>query len=219
MSSVNDAVEKVRERIQDGIDSLRKKVFGANNEHLDFVMDSFYKLAPPQRNAVLAGIISGIILFVMAAVGLYFSRVNSLKSELNDTFAAIHEIRGIKKDLGEVEARFDSLVSAVDKRTNDLKIKPFFEKLAKQEQVVIEGLVEQKAQLPADNPLAAKMEENLVEMRLPKISIPRLLNFLIEIEKADKYLRIQDLKIQGRYGTKLYFDGTVKIRGYSIVKR
>jgi hypothetical protein len=216
MSSISDAVEKLGNKTQDAVDLVRKRIFGANNEHLDFVMDSFYKLAPPQRNGVLAGLIGAIVLFVSAAVGLYFSRVNSLKSELNDTFSAIHEISTLKKELGIIDTKFDSLISSVEKRTNDLKIKPFFEKIAKQEQVVIEGLVEQKNPIPADNPLSAKLEEILVEMRLPKISIPKLLSFLIEIEKSDKYLRVQDLKIQGRYGTKLYFDGTVKIRSYSI---
>lgn len=216
MSAASDAIEQFREKIQDAVDQIRKRIFGANNEHLDFVMDSFYKLAPPQRNAVLAGIIGGIVLFVLAAVGLYFSRVNSLKSELNETFAAIHELKKLKREFAAVDDRFGTLIETVDKRTNDLKIKPFFEKLAKQEQVVIEGLVEQKSPLPADNPLSGKMDENLVEMRLPKISIPKMLTFMIETEKSDKYLRIQDVKIQGRYGTKLYFDGTVKIRGYSI---
>ncbi len=216
MSSINEAAEKLGERIQDLVERGRKRIFGANNEHLDFIMDSFYKLPPSQRNAVLAGIIGGIILFVAAAVGLYFSRVNSLKSELNETFSAIHELQGLKSDLGAIDAKFENVVSTVDRRTAELKIKPFFEKLAKQEQVVIEGLVEQKSQIPADNPLSNRLEEVLVEMRLPKISIPKLLNFLIEVEKADKFLRLQDLKIQGRYGTKLYFDGTVKIRGYTV---
>ena len=53
-------------------------------------------------------------------------------------------------------------------------------------------------------------------MRLPNISIPRLLGFLVEVEKSNKYLRVQDLQIRGRYGTKLYFDSQVKVRGYDV---
>jgi len=49
---------------------------------------------------------------------------------------------------------------------------------------------------------------------MPNISIPRLLSFLVEVEKSNKYLRVQDLQIRARYGTKLYFDSQAKVRGY-----
>ena len=216
MSAANDAIEQIRGKVLDITESLKRRVFGTNNENLDFVMDSFYKLEPAQRNGVLAGLIGGVGLFVLAAVWLYFAQVGSLKNELSQTFNAIHEFQSLKNDSAVVDAEFESLLKSVSKKTRSLKVKPFFEKLAKQHQVIIEGLGEQSVKLPADNPFADKIDQIIVEMRLPKISIPRLLNFLVEVEKSGKFLRVQDLQIQGRYGTKLFFDGIVKVRGYSV---
>ncbi|MEZ4741107.1 MAG: hypothetical protein R3B45_01435 [Bdellovibrionota bacterium] len=216
MSAATEVVDKVKGKFFDLTEGVKQKIFGTNNENIDFVMDSFYKLEPSQRNAVLLGIIGGIGLFVLAAVWLYFAQVSALKKELSQTFAAMHEFENLQTQKKLIESEFDGLVKSVSRKTNSLKIKPFFEKLAKQHQVTIEGLEESRVPLPADNPLSERMEQISVKLRLPKISIPKLLNFLVEIEKAGKYLRIQDLQVQGRYGTKLFFDANVKTRGYIV---
>jgi len=52
-------------------------------------------------------------------------------------------------------------------------------------------------------------------MRLLNISIPRLLNFIVEAEKGGGFIRVQDLQIRSKYGTKLFFDVTLKARGLS----
>jgi len=97
-----------------------------------------------------------------------------------------------------------------------MSLKPFFEKIANEQGVALEGLTDQKGALPADNALSEKMQEVRVDMRLPNISIPRLMTFLVEVEKSNKYLRLQDLQVRGRYGTKLYFDAQAKVRGYDV---
>lgn len=214
MSGVGGTFDDIKSRVHDVADSIKKKIFGTNNEHIDFVMDSFYKLNPNQRNGVIAAIVGVIVIFVSCVFMVYFSRVNSLKSELSDAFTAIDELRILKEDFSESDHQFDQIVEMVQRKTRDLKMKPFFEKLSNQQQVSIEGLSEIKSELAADNPLSEKLMEVVAEMRLPKISVPRLLNFMIEIEKADKYLRVQELQVRGRFGTKLHFDADLKVRGY-----
>ena len=79
-------------------------------------------------------------------------------------------------------------------------------------------MTEKKIPLASDNPLSDKVQEVHVDLRLGNISVPRLLNFLVDIEKSNKYLRVIDLKIGARYGTRLFFDANVKIRGYSVLR-
>jgi len=146
--------------------------------------------------------------------GLYFSLVSHLKNDLSSSFAALHELQS-KKAMYEQENRnFEKLVDMVERKTKQVSLKPFFEKIANEQGVIIEGLSDSKSPLPADNPLAERFQEVRVEMRMPNISIPRLLSFLVEVEKSNKYLRVQDLQIRARYGTKLYFDSQAKVRGY-----
>jgi hypothetical protein len=214
MSVVATFADRLKGQIQVNLKVAQRRLFGANNEKLDFLMDSFYKLSANQRTAALSGSIGVVFLLVIMVFGLYFSLVSHLKNELSSSFAALHELQS-KKAMYEQENRnFEKLVDMVERKTKQVSLKPFFEKIANDQGVNIEGLSDSKSPLPADNPLAERFQEVRVEMRMPNISIPRLLSFLVEVEKSNKYLRVQDLQIRARYGTKLYFDSQAKVRGY-----
>jgi hypothetical protein len=216
VSTIATLIDKIKGQFSGSISLVRRRLFGANNERLDFFMDSFYKLSPNQRTAVLGGVVAVIGLFVLGAVALYFAQVQKLRRDLNDSFAALHQLQGLKYSY-EIESRnYDKLIETIERKTKQVSLKPFFEKTANDLGVTIEGLSDQKTALAAENPLAERVQEVKVDMRLPNISIPRLMNFLVEIEKSNKYLRVQDLQIRGRYGTKLYFDSQIKVRGYDV---
>ncbi len=214
MSVVTVFSDRVKGQLEISLNNLRKRLFGANNEKIDFFMDSFYKLSPNHQTGVVAGIISVIALFVLLAFILYFVQVANLKDELSSSFKALHDLQTLKSAYDVETSNFEKLADSIERKTKQMSLKPFFEKIANEQGVQLEGLSDQKAPLPADNPLSEKLQEVKVEMRLPNMSIPRILGFLVEVEKSNKYLRVQDLQIRGRYGTKLYFDGQVKVKGY-----
>ncbi len=216
MSVVASITDRFKGQTSGALNVVRVRLFGANNEKLDFLMDSFYKLSPPQRTGVLGGFVVLVGTFVLSAIGLYFTQVGALKQDLSNSFAALHELQSLKAQFDQETKNYDKLIDTIDKKTKGQALKPFFEKIAQDLGITIEGLNDQKVPLPADNPLAEKVQEVKVEMRYPNISVPRLLNYLVEVEKANKYLRVQDLQIRGRYGTKLFFDAQAKIRGYGV---
>ena len=214
MSAIASFSDRFKGQFQGGLNVVRTRLFGTNNEKLDFLMDSFYKLTAEQRTGVLAVIVGAIGMFVLSAVWLYFSQVASLKKDLSNSFGALHELQAMRVSFETENKNFEKLVETVDKKTRSMQLKPFFEKIGQDLGVTIEGLNDQKAPLSTDNPLSEKLQEVRVDMRLPNISIPRLMSFLVEIEKSNKYLRVQDLQVRGRYGTKMFFDGQAKVRGY-----
>ena len=69
--------------------TIKAKILGSNNERLDFIMDSFYKLNPNQRNGFLGILVLVVTLFVLGALGLYHIQVLALQNELSDTLAAL----------------------------------------------------------------------------------------------------------------------------------
>ncbi|MCX6123489.1 MAG: hypothetical protein NTV34_01870 [Proteobacteria bacterium] len=214
MSALAVLQDNIKERWDSLAKEISKRTLGANNERLDLVVDSFYKLEPSQRNAVIAGGISVLSFVVLAFVALYFSQVNSLNRELNKRFDALYELRELRRDYQIEDQRFAKLVESVLSASGTIRIKPYFEKIANEQSVQIEGLTETKVPIPSDNPMSDKLQEVKVEMRLNNISIPRLLNFVIEVEKASGSIRVQDLQIRARYGTKLFFDVQIKGHGY-----
>jgi hypothetical protein len=213
MSALEDFQERLKNQWNSLTGEVRKRFLGANNENLDLLVDSFYKLEPPQRNAVIVGGVAGLVLVVFGFLALYFAQVSSLNRELNKRFDALYEIRDLKAEYNREDRRFQGLVEAISGGAGSLRVKPFFEKIANEQGVQIEGLTETKAPLPSDNALGERFQEVKVDMRLNNISIPRLLNFILEVEKGSGFIRIQDLQIRARYGTKLFFDAQIKARG------
>lgn len=206
--------DSISEKIDNQLTFLKRWILGANNERLDFVMDSFYKLEPRKKNTVLFGIVFGIVCFIAFAVSFYVSQIGSLEDKLNRSFAALHTLQEQKSEYNRVQGQFNLIVKDVSKRTQRLQMKPLMEKFARSLGVKIEGLMESEASLSADNPMGEFLHQRKIEVRFPKVSIPKLLKFLVEVEKSRKFLRVSDLTIKGIYGTKLYFDASTVIHWY-----
>lgn len=198
------------------INSLRAAVFGANNEKLDFVMDSFYKLEAPKQKAVLAMVVAGIGFLVFGLFGLYLAQVKGLKSELNTSFSALTEIRQLQKEAQAAKTKFNKVVDTVLSKNRNINFKPYFEKISRKQKIELRGINENRVQMSEDNPLAAKLQEVHIKMEVQKVSIPKLLKFLTEVERSGNFLRIHDLRVLSPYGSdRMYFDTEVVFRGYT----
>jgi hypothetical protein len=207
-------VEDAKSRYTFFVDWLRKKVFGVNNEKLDFVVDSFSSLDQKQKQWVIFGAI-GLGVFLTALVfGIYFSRLNALDRDLDRAMAALVDLRRMKTLYHEYDNQFFGIVKAVEDASQSVRMKPFFEEKAKTIGINMQGLQDQAEDLPSEDLLSTKLRYQRVDMRLPETSIPRLLNFILEIERAGHFIFLEDLQIRGRFGTKLFFDMSARFRGY-----
>lgn len=214
--SLSDYRERLGQILGNGMASIRQKIFGANNEHIDFVMDSFYKLDPPQRNAVVGVIVGAISAFVVAAFSLYYIQVSSLQNELDEVFLALNRLRALKAEASVVTDRFDKLVGMVKRKAGGITFKPYFEKISQELNLEIKEIREKPIEADPNSLLATKINEVHIDVRLVKVSIPKLLSFLVEVEKDGHLVRVQNLKITGIYGNKLFFDVETIFRGYQV---
>ncbi len=216
MSALDQVLDNVRAWNKNIRTRITKSLFGANNEKLDFVMDSFYKLNPQQRNLALAGSAGGLAFIVIIVLAFYFASVSRLESELNDGFAALYRLQSLKKDYAAENKNFDALIDSVQRKTQSVALKPLFQKIAETTKVNLQDIQEKTSDLPADSALAEKMKYANVQVSFNKISIPRLMKFLVEIERSKSFLTVSDLEVRARYQDALYFDVDAKIRGYSV---
>ena len=214
MSIFGDSLRKLVEPFAPLIDKLKRRILGANNERIDFLMDSFYKLSPQQQTGVIIGMGASLGVLIVFVFGVYFIRVSALESDLERGFIAIQELRVQASRYKAEKARFDSLLSKVGSKTNNLRPKPFFQKKATSVGISLESLKSENGEIDKDSPLSEHFNEIRVDFRMPKVSIPRMLKFLVEIERSDKTLTIRDLKVRARYGDKLYFDAEAKAVGF-----
>ncbi len=198
-------------------DKVKQRVLGNNNENLDLLIDTFSGLDPTQRSLVLGGVSGVVGLSVILAMFLYVFQVNSLRDELEQSFQAFRELKEKSVEYKNVENELSQVVDFVNRKTSNTKFKPFFEKKAQAIGVTLGNLSDKVMNLDPNSPLADKIQEVNISIRLNKVSLPRLMKFLIEIERSDKVLRVKNLKVRELFGTKEYFDANVVFRGYAVL--
>lgn len=216
MSALQNIRDQVQSNISRVVEQVRRSIFGVNNERIDFLMDSFYKLSPQHQTAAMAGAAGVLLVFVLGAFIVYFSRISALEDELNASFDALQEVRNLSSNYDQELRRYQELKAIVSRNASDFKPKPFFESKANQVGVQIVDLRSQDAEIPAESPLAQDFRYVSVEFKLPKVSLPRLLKFVEEVEKSNANLNIHSLQVRTRYGDRLFFETSAKVVGYKV---
>lgn len=214
MSALTTITDRFRATISRGFDLLKRRILGANNERLDFLMDSFYKLSPSHQTAVLLSLVGFLGVVVISTFIIYLTRVNALENQLKEGFQALEELRVLSQTYAVEEQRYRELQSIINRSAGPFRPKPFFESLGNQIGVTITDLRSNEVDIPADRPLAQDFKNVVVDFKMPKVSIPRLLRILGEIEKSNNNLHLHTLQIRARFGDRLYFETNAKVVGF-----
>jgi hypothetical protein len=191
-------------------------VLGENNERIDFFIDSFSKLDPRQKFFVTIGSVLGAVCVLVMVFLLYFWGVQSLRNKLANGFDSFHELQVMEIDLGKERGRFDKLKDRIDQRVRGMRVKPFIEQLANKHNVTIGNIIERPEQIQSGDPLSKDFEKYKVELKVSKVSLPRMLNFLTDIEKSKKLVTITEFEVRNQFGTKLYFNVSMSLSGYKV---
>ena len=208
-------LEELKAWARGEVEQFKVRVFGENNERLDFVIDSFAKLDQKQQKSAVAGLFGVITLFVVMAFYIYFSQVSSLKANLSESFDALRQLETLSTEFTKEQKKYDKLLRRVKAKTGGLSsFKSHFESLSRKESVNLASLNEKSVKIPDANPLSRSMNEINVDIKLDNASLPRILRYLASIEKSGKFMKVANLKIRSRYGTKLYFDSQIAVKGY-----
>ncbi len=216
MSALAGISEQIKDRFQDISEKARQRVFGANNENLDFFIDSFNKFDTRRKVIAVCCVVAAVLVIFLGVFTVYFAGIRTLKVELSNSLASLRELQNNVSDFEAETSRFRTVTSTLSGATSQFSAKPFFDELSKKINVKIDSIDEKPEDFLASDPLAKKGFRKVnVEMYFKKISIPRLLEFIKEAEKSNRFLKVTDLKIREIYGGRLYFSVNLTIRGYA----
>jgi hypothetical protein len=193
---------------------LKTKILGRNNERLDFLIDSFYKLQDKQRTVVVASFSSVVGLIILSITFFYFSNSKELDQELDYRIVSLNEFRTEKIKYTATKNGYDTLLKSVTNKTKNLRLKAFFEKKMKEEKIEYRALETRELEADPTNIIYEKIKEHEIEIRISRISIPKIMSFIVKVEKSPHLIRVKDFRIVGIYGTKLYFDLDVVFSSY-----
>ncbi|MCY4443938.1 MAG: hypothetical protein OXC44_03960 [Proteobacteria bacterium] len=195
---------------------LSTTIFGANNERLDFIIDSFNRLQAKQQKLVFTG---GIILaasLVLVVFSIYFIQVGKLKKELETSMQSLRELSTLSEAYQRENSRFAQITQQVKTATQNLtSLKSYFEEVSRNEEINLGSLNEKVIPLPESNTLSQHLSQIRVDVNIDNISLPKILKYITTLERSRKKLSVSHLSIRSRYETKLYFDTKISVRGYT----
>lgn len=224
---MNAGANEIQENPQGSIPKwllpVREAIFGKQNERIEYFMDSYFKLPPEGRTAVLAGGILLAVLLVVSFIGIYLSALSGLQARLDESFQAVNKLRAMQVDYAVTKRKFDDLDKRVAGVTERLQVLTLLEEKAKSLDLQISG--NNKSDKPSNEkdfikgtPLADKYKSTRSEFRVSNVSLKKIIDFVVAIESDDKMLRVSDLRIKGLYQNKLFFDASFAVDGIELKK-
>ncbi len=208
-------IEKIKSFFRKIMTWIRIKIFGDNNERLDFFVDSFNKLDQTKKYIVGGIGVFSLFCLVGGIFFLYFWQVSNLKSGMNQGFAALHSLQRIHAQHISTDAEFKDLTQQLTTATSGLKFKPMIETISNELGVKVRNLKDIKSiDFSAENPLRGKFKKAGIQLEFDRISIPKLIKFVEQIDKQNKFLSIQEIDIGEIYKTRLYFKAKITVTGY-----
>lgn len=211
------------QQVQKGIANIfapvRSAIFGRQNERIEFLMDSYFKLTPEWRSAVLVGGVFASALSVMGIVALYLAALGGLQERLDQAFEATNQLKSYKHSYAITKQKFSDLEQKLEAANQNLVLISVLETKAKELGLAASNFPPQlpTTELPPNNPLSNTYQSAKVEFRVSNVSLKKIVEFVIAIENLPHMLRVSSLKIKALYQNKLYFDATFEVEG--IVKK
>jgi len=192
--------------------SLKSKYSFLERLNINTIYNAFLGLPPQQQTiAMVATAVVLVILFLLpislasGKIGKMDRKLKLNNKEMGNIVYEIDEYNNMKARLKKTE---DSL-----KKGYDSQLSTTLENLA--EKVGIqENIQSQKEKPVAPSEL---YDESIVEVRLSKVTLPQLIDFLYSIESdRKKLLKVKDMRMRTRFDNKQLFDVTFQVSTYKL---
>ncbi len=194
---------------------IRNLILGRQNERIEFLMDSYFKLSPEGRTTVLVGGILGGVVFVIAVIALYVMALGNLQNKLDQAFSSTNKLRELQQSYAIADAAYTSLERQVTAANEGLVLISVLEQKSKELGLTASGFPPQlpRTDLPANNPLSKNFQNAKVEFRLSNSPLKKIIELVTAIESTPHLLRVTSLRIRALYQNKLYFDANLEVEG------
>jgi hypothetical protein len=193
---------------------VRSAIFGRQNERLEYLMDSYFKLSPEQRTAVVVGGVLAMILLLVGIISLYLSALSGLQSDLDSAFAATNKLKEVQTVHQIARQRYEELDGMLRDNAN-LSLITLIESKAKEMGVTVGDFPSQQEVAPPTAPLSNSAFKNhrvaKIRFSISKAGLKKIVEFVVELEKLKNRLRVTSLTIKRGFVDKLYLDASVEV--------
>lgn len=183
-----------------------------------FNLNSIYNLflgLPPQQQTIAmigAGVLAVVI--ILLPISLASNKIGKMRKGINKSSDAmadiVREIEDYENMQGEVDAMESSLKAGYDKAMSTTL-----------ESLASKSGIQDNIESIKDKPVVPSelFDESVVDVRLSKVTLPQLIDFLYSIEyDKRKILRVKDLRMKTRFDDKKLFDVTFQVSTFKLLK-
>ena len=210
-------VQTMKENIAHYIDQIKIFIFGENNARLDKLIDSYYSMRAEKRKRVkYLGVFCGIILFVMVLL-IYFYGLYNLQTKLNHATDVYLKIQEEKPNFIIVQNEYKQIAANITQVNKLENLIPEINLVATELNIQIDGLdtkIPLVIPLSSTQDLTADFNKVKIDFQIKSISIKRMIDFLIKVQKLPNKFAISNLEIVQVFGNKLYFNVNVSFITY-----
>ena len=168
-----------------------------------------------QREKLLAG---GLVIFAAAwslfavTVNPAFDRIKTLNRVISEKQQELEQVREISNEYIYLSNSLDNLNAKVDLKQETFKLLPFLESLI-DECGLSDNVETMKRQVL---PIDSNFSRIVVEVRLERLSIGRLVDFLSKIESSHDKVKTKSLYIKRNLGDKNLLDSVIEIHNAKL---
>lgn len=196
---------------------LRAAVFGRQNERLEYLADTFFKLSPEARAGIVIGGIGGFFILIVSLILLYVAGLEALQSELDSAYSSINRLRQMEATYTVSKAKFRNLEERFRSSNEGLSLVTIIEEKGKELGI--------KTSFPSgqrDSSMGTTLRDSAmkdyrvaqVSFTVENVGLKKIIDFLIELERLPNMLHVNSVKLSRGFTNKLYLDAEIEVEAF-----
>jgi len=201
-------MSRFTETITQIMTSLKLFIFGENNQRLEYLIESFYRLNHERRSIIIiSSILSGITIFILSII-IYIIGLFSLQSNLNSAYNNSNTLKEFKAPYMALQGSFDELIHGIRSSNMNLSLVSLLEQKAKDLGVQTSHFPSKPliTKFTGQNPLVDLFQKESVDFKISGTSLKKIMEYINIIEQMPNKLRVTKFRLLSITEAKLYFD-------------
>lgn len=159
----------------------------------------------------------GAFLLIFLLYGLIISpamsKYEGIGRKIEQKGKELEEVRKLQKEYLEGKEKLKNFESILSQSEASFSLFSFLESLADKENIR-ENIASMK---PKNVPINETYSESSVEIKIDRISLKQLTNYLFQIENSDHFLTIKKIRMKTRYDNPAYLDVTFTVSTLELI--
>jgi type II secretory pathway component PulM len=172
---------------------------------IDLIKDYILRLSDRERLIVLGSAAAVSLLLVIIILSTAIGSLSSLRKKIDANREILARIEILKKEYEDSKRQIEKLEETINRTPASFSLASHLESLAQTYGIQPDSMN------PKTAPANDLYIENQVEVRIPKVTLPALTDYLYKIENSQGFVRVNALNIKPNYADTSYLSAVFTV--------